>query len=491
MGGNYGHCHQCFFDHGKFMLSKSDTVHLTKLHTGKSSSLAYFLNDLGWDVRGFAEAENQTTRDLEKRGVSLQIAPSRIDLDGIDAFIVPSRSEFSMSSAAGNESADIPVFEHSHVLDKVSRDYHTIGVLGTHGSATVASLIVWILEQAGLDPSFAVSGTPANLEVNGRATDGDWLVLELDENDSATLQVDPEYLVCNFLETEHLDYYNDYGAVVDRIRGFLETSPGLREFFVNLDCRGNRQLVEKLKLRPTGYSTNHRAEYHGRLLVENDDHLEFTVARRSNDLGTCKLGTVGSYNVVNALGALAVGAQIGVAFDTIKESFETFRGLEGRFATDYAGGIKVVKDAEIHPPHVQKTLSSATNGRSGKLFAVFDPNSDIAREYSPAPYRQAFDAADAVVLISSEDSNDISPAEWQKALQESDIECEIVESREQATGALLDHCAPQDTIVFFGAGLPKRIAEELTAQLAKRSEATEPEPEQPKVAGPFIDETQT
>ena len=58
-------------------------------------------------------------------------------------------------------------------------------VSGTHGKTTAASLLAWLLEHNGLNPSFLIGGIPNNLGQGARFTDSDWFVIEGDEYDTA------------------------------------------------------------------------------------------------------------------------------------------------------------------------------------------------------------------------------------------------------------------------------------------------------------------
>ena len=58
-------------------------------------------------------------------------------------------------------------------------------VAGTHGKTTTASLMAWVLDQAGLDPGFLIGGVPRNFGIGARFTASPWFVIEGDEYDTA------------------------------------------------------------------------------------------------------------------------------------------------------------------------------------------------------------------------------------------------------------------------------------------------------------------
>jgi UDP-N-acetylmuramate: L-alanyl-gamma-D-glutamyl-meso-diaminopimelate ligase len=59
------------------------------------------------------------------------------------------------------------------LAENVLRGQHVFAVAGTHGKTTTASLLAWILEDAGLQPGFLIGGIPANFGVSARFGGGD------------------------------------------------------------------------------------------------------------------------------------------------------------------------------------------------------------------------------------------------------------------------------------------------------------------------------
>ena len=62
---------------------------------------------------------------------------------------------------------------------------HVLAVSGTHGKTTTTSILSWILEFAGLNPSFLIGGVAENFEKSASYTDSQFFVIEADEYDTA------------------------------------------------------------------------------------------------------------------------------------------------------------------------------------------------------------------------------------------------------------------------------------------------------------------
>ncbi|HWM27244.1 MAG TPA: Mur ligase domain-containing protein, partial [Woeseiaceae bacterium] len=54
------------------------------------------------------------------------------------------------------------------LAEHVLRTRHVLAVAGTHGKTTTASMLAWILEDAGLTPGFLIGGIPANFDASAR-----------------------------------------------------------------------------------------------------------------------------------------------------------------------------------------------------------------------------------------------------------------------------------------------------------------------------------
>ena len=65
------------------------------------------------------------------------------------------------------------------------RGKRSLVVAGTHGKTTTTSLLTWVFEHNGLNPSYLIGGIPNNFTQGARFTDSDWFIIEGDEYDTA------------------------------------------------------------------------------------------------------------------------------------------------------------------------------------------------------------------------------------------------------------------------------------------------------------------
>src|SRR6266852_8415248 len=102
---------------------------------------------------------------------------------------------------------------------------HSIVVAGTHGKTTTTSLMAWVLEAAGRDPSMVVGGIPLNFNHNFKLGNGSDFVIEGDEYNTSFFDKGPKFLhygantlLVNNIEFDHADIYANLGAIIEAFR---------------------------------------------------------------------------------------------------------------------------------------------------------------------------------------------------------------------------------------------------------------------------------
>ena len=112
------------------------------------------------------------------------------------------------------------------------RGKRSIVVSGTHGKTTTTSLLTWVFESAGLNPSYLIGGLPSNLGAGARFTESEWFIIEGDEYDTAFfdkrskfLHYLPEVAIINNLELDHADIFPDLASVQKTFSHFIRLVP--------------------------------------------------------------------------------------------------------------------------------------------------------------------------------------------------------------------------------------------------------------------------
>ena len=243
-----------------------------------------------------------------------------------------------------------------------------VGVSGTHGKTTTSAMIATVLEDAGLDPTIIIGGILQNFASNAKDGKGDVVVVEADEYDRTFHELRPEIAVITNIEADHLEYYGSFETIVEAFRIFAEdVRPGGAIIGCVDDPRG-RGAARSPRPRqdPTiiRYGLGAGAD-----VTRARTDSSTSAARRSkcDGIGFFKLFVPGEHNVRNALAAIAVARELGVAADAIAAGIAKFLGVDRRFQIlgDYNGAL-VVDDYAHHPTEIRpRSTPRAAAIRSG------------------------------------------------------------------------------------------------------------------------------
>ena len=112
------------------------------------------------------------------------------------------------------------------------RGKRSLVVTGTHGKTTTTSLLAWVFEHSGRNPSYLIGGIPNNLGQGARFTDSEWFIIEGDEYDTAFFDKRskfvhylPEVAIINNLEFDHADIFENLAAVQTSFKRFINLIP--------------------------------------------------------------------------------------------------------------------------------------------------------------------------------------------------------------------------------------------------------------------------
>jgi UDP-N-acetylmuramate: L-alanyl-gamma-D-glutamyl-meso-diaminopimelate ligase len=260
-------------------------------------------------------------------------------------------------------------------------------VAGTHGKTTTSALAAWVLARAGLDPGFFIGGVPLNFNSGWNPGSGDYVILEGDEYDSAFFDKGPKFLhyrphnvILTSVEFDHADIYRDLDHLKDAFRRLVELIPSSGCLLVCHDYRAAREVVEAARCRLLYYGET-SADWTVNNIAFRDGKSLFEPFYRGRSDGVVELGMIGRHNVQNALAVYAMGRELGIDRDKLRDGLATFAGVKRRQEIKgNMGGVLVMDDFAHHPTAVKETLSAVKEAYPGRrLWAVFEPRSNTSR----------------------------------------------------------------------------------------------------------------
>jgi UDP-N-acetylmuramate: L-alanyl-gamma-D-glutamyl-meso-diaminopimelate ligase len=292
------------------------------------------------------------------------------------------------------------------------RGRHNLVVSGTHGKTTTTSLLAWILESAGLAPSWLIGGIPNNLGQGCRLGDSRHFVLEGDEYDTAFfdkrskfIHYLPELLIVNNIEFDHADIFRDLDDVMTAFLRLLQIVPGEGMVLLNGDDPNCRALAENCPapLLEVGFSPN--AGHHIRDVQLGRETSAFTLFGERFEIPM-----IGEFNVRNAAMAVAAATFAGLTPDEIRAGLESFDGVARRQELrGEVNGIKVIDDFAHHPTAIRLAVQSLRQRNpDSRLWILFEPRSNTTRRaVFQTELAEALAAADFAIVAGIPDLHKI------------------------------------------------------------------------------------
>ena len=263
------------------------------------------------------------------------------------------------------------------------RGRRSVVITGTHGKTTTTSMMAWVFESAGLNPSFLIGGVPLNFGYGARFTDSEWIILEGDEYDTAFFDKRskfvhylPEIGIINNLEFDHADIFPDLAAIQLSFQRFINIIPGQGALLAN----GEEKNLEGL------LGVKHCPVQTFGLDEDNDsaaDNIELTPtgSRFEVDDVSYWLPMVGRLNIRNALAVIAAARRCGIPTEKIQAGLASFKGIKRRMEVRATvDGVTILDDFGHHPTAIKETIEALRVAYPDqKLWVAFEPRSNTTR----------------------------------------------------------------------------------------------------------------
>ncbi len=384
-------------------LSIAHRLHVVGVGGPGMSAVAIALAEMGHAVSGSDLREHPVLERVRAAGVDVHIGHDRSLVHGVDAVTASTAIPQANIELDEARSTGVTALSRAGMLASICARAHSLAVAGTHGKTTTTSMLMLMLAQAGMRPSFVVGGDVTDVGTGAQWTHGDWLVVEADESDGTHLELPLFGTILTNVEADHLDHYGSFDGIVDGFDTYLGQIDGPKVI-----C-GDDPIGAALAARHGAltYGLGPACDVRAVDVRATSGSFRFGLVRRTADgladehLGEIVLPLRGIHNVVNATGAAAIALGVGVSFDDVAAALARFGGVARRF--DVRGidrGATFVDDYAHLPSEIDAVIRAARQSGDSwrRVVAVFQPNryhriADMWQEYA-----LAFTGADLVVL---------------------------------------------------------------------------------------------
>ncbi len=452
-------------------------VHFVGIGGSGLSAIAQVLLESGDAVSGSDEVLSPFAQALAARGAVVYRGHAAEQLGEAELVIVSAAIPADNPEVVAALARGVPVLKRGDFLGRLMDGRLGIAVAGTHGKTTTTGLIAFLLDRAGLDPTFIVGGWLADYDTNARAGHGRPFVIEADEYDRMFLGLRPVVAVVTNVEHDHPDCYPTLADMQEAFRAFVKLLPaaGLlvacgQDAFARSLAEERRALGRPALLYGLRRDDDYRADSPQ---LNGAGGYDFLVVQGGQTLGLVRNRLPGEHNVLNSLAALAVADHAGVSFNDSRNALADYRGAGRRFEVmGEAGGVTWVDDYAHHPTEIRATLAAARRRFAGHpLWVMFQPHTYSRTRALLADFAAAFDAADHVVIVDiyrSREAPDpsLSAADIVRRMTHPDVR--YVPALEDAAAYLCEQLRPGEVLLTLGAGDGNTVGRNVLETLASR-----------------------
>ncbi|SDY19032.1 UDP-N-acetylmuramate--L-alanine ligase [Nitrosomonas sp. Nm58] len=391
------------------MKHKVRHVHFVGIGGSGMGGIAEVMINQGYHVSGSDLSNNLTTERLQGLGATIHIGHAKENIASADVVVTSTAVKPDNPEVATARERRIPVVPRAMMLAELLRLRQGIAVAGTHGKTTTTSLIASILAEAELDPTFVIGGKLEAAGSHAKLGSGEFIVVEADESDASFLYLKPILAVVTNIDADHMATYgHDFSKLKQTFVEFIEHLPFYGMAVLCLDDKNVRDILPATTKPVTTYGLSESAQISATDIRHDGGRMHFRARVGVN--GTARqfdvtLNLPGLHNVQNALAAIAVGNELGVADVAIIRALATFGGVERRFQR--YGEVKLpgqssftlIDDYGHHPVEIAATMAAARGAFPGRrLVLVFQPHRYTRTRDVFEDFVRVLSTADALLL---------------------------------------------------------------------------------------------
>ncbi len=458
------------------------TIHFVGIGGVGMAGIAEVLLNLGYVVQGSDIKASRVTARLERLGAATFVGHAADNLGAADVVVVSSAITATNPEVLEAQRRRIPVIQRAEMLGELMRFRYGIAVAGTHGKTTTTSLVASVLAEGGLDPTFVIGGRLASADANARLGGGMYLVAEADESDASFLHLQPMIAVVTNIDADHLTTYEgDLGRLRQAFLDFLHNLPFYGLAVMCRDDPDTAALIPSVGRRVASYGFSERADVRASDVVVKGLASEFVVHRAERPPLPLRINLPGRHNVLNALAAVAVAAELAIDDAALAKALAEFSGIDRRFqvlgtVTTLAGRVTFVDDYGHHPTEIAATIAAVRDAwPERRLVVAFQPHRYTRTYELIDDFAQVLSTVDALVLsevyaageapITGADSKSLARAIRTRGA----VEPILVDDVELIAAVLADVIRDGDIVLTLGAGSIGAVAQGLPSALATKS----------------------
>jgi UDP-N-acetylmuramate--alanine ligase len=444
-------------------------IHFVGIGGAGMSGIAEVLINLGYRVTGSDLSDSPSVKRLRSLGATVMVGHAADHISGADAVVTSTAVRADNPEVVAAHEKLVPVVPRAVMLAELMRMKKGIAIAGTHGKTTTTSLVSSVLAAADLDPTFVIGGRLNSAGANAKLGSGEYIVVEADESDASFLNLLPILSVVTNIDEDHMDTYgHDFENLKQAFIDFMHRMPFYGAAVVCVDSEAVRSLLPRIARPVVTYGLDADAQIRAVNVRAVGGQMHFTAQRnlpeKRPDLPVV-LNLPGEHNVRNALAAIAVADEIGIADDALCQALADFKGVGRRFQSygdvklANGGSITVIDDYGHHPVEMAATLAAARGAFPGRrLVLAFQPHRYTRTRDCFEDFVEVIGRADAVLITEVYAAGEVPlvAADGRALIRAlrvaGQVEPLFVAQLEDMADAVLNQAQPNDVLLCMGAG---------------------------------------
>lgn len=447
------------------------------------SGIAEVMLNMGYQVSGSDLQSSKVTERLSDAGATIFQGHNAQQIE--DAHVVVTSTAVSLENPEVQHARElrIPIIPRAEMLAELMRFRYGIAIAGTHGKTTTTSLVASVMAEGGMDPTFVIGGKLNSADTNAKLGASKYLVAEADESDASFLHLQPMISVVTNIEADHMDTYGgDFEKLKLTFNEFLHQLPFYGLAVLCIDDEVVAELVNEISKPVKTYGLNNdRADIQAFDIQQKLNKTSFKVSSKDaqgkhQEWISVTLNMPGLHNVQNALAAIVIAIELGVAKDKIALALEKFEGIGRRF--QMYGELKIkgqtallIDDYGHHPSEVEATIKAIRSGwPEQRLVVLFQPHRYSRTRDLFEDFVYALSQVDQLILLEVYAAGeDVIAGADSRALSRSirnrgKVDPIFVEQHEQINEVLKETIKDGDVLLTLGAGNVGAIGADIFAR---------------------------
>ncbi len=424
------------------------------------SAIADALLDRGIAVSGSDKKKSEKTEKLQAKGADIHYNHDARNVDSPDVLVYTGAIEAGNPEFKYAMDNGINILRRTQMLNFFLEEHkYNIAISGTHGKTTTSGMTTALLESAGLKPDFLIGATVPMFSSAHRLDNSEYLVLEACEYQANFLDFEPNTILINNIDYDHVDYYTDINHVVSTFEKFADKVAGDGKLIINNDDEHLLKFKSKYKSAYT-YGIENESNFMAKNIRLNSDKTQsYDFYVDGENLGEFKLSVFGNQNVYNSLGALACCLVNGIDFELIKHGLVDYHNALRRFEKLYTkGDALLISDYAHHPTEIEATIKAARGVHENRLVVIFQPHTYTRTKELLSEWSTSFEGADEVYIVDidpirEDDIYNISSDDLVHEIKKhSDVSVSYIGSAENIEKYIREELVDDNIVIAMGAG---------------------------------------